>query len=140
MKNIDYLAPELSNAMKKGLLSFVILCLWCACTPYNSNKTNKDLLQGEWLMIDTYYISSDSTIISEYIPTDSILLRFDAGQYTEYLSGDHKEINLRFNVSEFRIMFYKDSSIYDWTNIDILTADSLVLSKANRIWQYRKIK
>lgn len=126
--------------MKKGVVLFIILCLYGACTPYDGNKVNNDLLQGEWMMVDMYYILSDSTIVSEYKPNDSILLQFDGNEYLEYIRSENKRINLKYNVLDYRILLYKDSSIYDWTNIDILTPDSLVLSKANKIWQYKKVK
>lgn len=126
--------------MKCGLILLFISGLLAACTPYDSNKTNKSLLQGNWLMKDTYYVSSDSSIISEYRPNDSIILSFDEDHYREYLRSGGREINLRFDVSDYRIMLYKDSSIFDWTNIEVLSSDSLVLSKANRVWQYQKIQ
>lgn len=141
-ENINYLAVGLfylSCGMRNTLILLLLLSCVVACTPYNSDKVNKQLLQGRWLMQDTYYISSDSSIISEYSPGDSIILLFDEDRYKEYFSNGGKEINLRFDISDYRIMFYKDSSIFDWTNIDVLSPDSLVLSKANRIWQYKKI-
>lgn len=126
--------------MKKGLIALLIFCLFYACTPYDSNKVNKQLLQGTWLLQDLYYISSDSILISEYKPKDSVTLLFDEDNYKEYIGVSHETVDLMFNVSDYRIMFYQDSSIYDWTNIEALSPDSLVLSKANRIWKYKKIK
>lgn len=117
-----------------------IISISFACVPYDSNKTNTKLLQGKWLMSDMYYIASDSSVIDEYEPKDSIILYFEENNYWEYLSSNAKNTSLNFEVSDYRIVFYKDSSIFDWTNINLLTPDSLVLSKANRTWRYTKFE
>lgn len=98
------------------------------------------MLQGEWSLYDMYYVSSDSTFISEYNPTDSIVLLFDGNSYKERTPIGENDEKLRFNVIDYRIIFHQDSSIYDWTNIEVLSADSLILTKANRIWKYKKVK
>lgn len=141
MKNIDYLASNFIGMIKKGQnILFFIFLLFTVCTPYDSDRTNVELLQGQWLMTAMYKEAQDSAYIPEYLPEDSIILSFEGNNYAEYMGESSKKLDLTFDVHNYRIILHRDSSIYDWTDIEILTKDSLVLSKVDYKWQYKKIE
>ena len=123
------------------VVSFFTACIFFACTPYDSNKKNIDLLQGRWMMTNLYHVADDdSTLVPESISPDSIILSFVGNEYIEYLTASQRQYNLTYDIYNYKMILYKNGTISDWFDIDVLTPDSLVLGKLDYKWQYKKIE
>lgn len=98
------------------------------------------MLQGGWLMHEMYREEEDSTFIPDFLPEDSVILQFEGNSYTEFFGKDDRKLGLTFDVYDYRLILYRNDTIYDWINIDVLTEDSLVLSKVDYKWQYKRVQ
>lgn len=126
--------------MKKhqlSLLSFIIL-LFFSCTAYDSDRVNRQLIQGKWMLVDVNDRIYD-TVFVDYHKEITYLL-FEGDKCTELLQDLNDTTHFNFNIRDYSLNLYKDSLLISIFAITTLTKDSLTLSVDKSHRRYIKIE
>lgn len=116
------------------------MILWgiVACTPYDSNKVNNELIQGKWQLIDVDHEVYD-TIAVDY-SRELTYLAFVGDTCTQYMPDLRDTLMWAFTIHDYRLILLKDSSSIIRFEIDSLTDRTLVLSHDASEHIYRKVE
>lgn len=117
----------------------LILFSIAACTPYDSNKVNTNLLQGKWLKIDRFQIKND-TLANPTTLMDTTALTFDKESCSEYIFELKTTNTFSYKVQNYRLFLYRNDTLVNWFSIKTLANDSLVIEQAGIQLKYKKIE
>lgn len=118
-----------------ALFAGLLLC----CKPYNSNEANGKLIQGKWMLVDTDRDLFD-TVKIDYNKQVTYLI-FNGDKCSQQMVDLNEISDYRFTIEDFNLNLYTDSVLNNTLHINLLTADSLILSKGeNSMWKYKKIE
>lgn len=141
MKNICYFALNINIEMKYYTIIsfFFILIFIVSCTSYNSDDTNKRLIQGTWALIDVEHSRYDSVHI-DYSKEQTYLI-FKGDSCREYMIDLEDTVDLAFLIRDYHLAFTRNDTIISRFSIDSLTNRTLVLSfdKNRRIYKKEAI-
>lgn len=113
---------------------FVLSC----CTPYDSNKVNKELLNGKWVLTDVDHSNYD-TIKVDYTNELTYLL-FKQDSCIQVMPDLQDTSYFSFRVHNYEIQLLQKNNPVGRLEIDILTKDSLVLLRDSNRYQYKRIE
>lgn len=130
----------MNRYMYKKVFITAIVCIFIACTSYNSNKVNTELIQGKWQLVDIEHSSHEYDTLSIDYLEEITLLRFDGDKCIQYMPDLGDTLNFTFAIHDYKLMLYKDNVFINRLNIDSLTSDKLVLSQTDSEHIYRKIR
>lgn len=125
--------------MKNLFLFAFFLFTIIACTPYDSNKVNTNLLQGKWLKIDKYQIKNDTLAIPATL-MDTTSLSFDRESCSEYIFELKKTSTFNYKIQNYRLFLYRNDTLVNWFSIKSLANDSLVIEQGGIQLKYKKIE
>lgn len=127
--------------MKKSRL-FILLIIsfyFAACKPYDANEVNRQLLQGKWILTDANYPNKDSIEI-DYSKEITYLI-FKGDSCIEHLSNLRNETRYKFDVDDYTLKLFQDSTLIGQLDILALSGDSLILGGQSEWYRkYKKIK
>lgn len=117
-----------------ALLTGLLLC----CKPYNSDEANHKLIQGKWILVDTDHDLFD-TVKVDYSKQITYLI-FNDDKCSQQMVDLNEISDYTFTIQDFNLSLYTDSVLNSTLHINLLSADSLILSKGeNSLWIYKKI-
>lgn len=120
--------------------TIAITCLLIACTPYDSNKVNTDLIQGKWQLVDIKnFDQAQDSILIDY-SKDITFLIFDDNTFIQQMPDLKDTLILNFRIHDYHLYLLKDSLTVNKLSIDSLTVEKLVLSQKNDTHIYKRIK
>lgn len=127
----------------KNLSIIIVACLSvlftiAACTPYDSNRVNKELVQGKWQLVDVEHELYD-TIAVDYASELTYLI-FEEDTCIQYMPDLNDTLKLMFSIRDFQLAFIKDSLVVSKFNIDSLTDYKLVLSQSEGERVYKRVE
>lgn len=125
--------------MKNLFLFVFFLFTIIACTPYDSNKVNTNLLQGKWLKIDKYQIKNDTLAIPATL-MDTTSLTFDRKSCSEYIFELKTTSTFNYKIQNYRLFLYRNDTLVNWFSIKSLANDSLVIEQGGIQLKYKKIE
>lgn len=123
--------------MKKYLFVLMTTVLFC-CTPYDSNKVNHKLIQGEWIQVDLVSYNEQLAPIDEEIAPQNASLYFWGDSCLEHIRDIEKERYFKFDINNFIIALEEEGQPTSYLKIAKLTDDSLILHIDARILRYAK--
>lgn len=119
------------------LLSLFTSLLLC-CKPYNSDKANHKLIQGKWILVDTQHNLLD-TVKVDYDKQITYLV-FSGNKCSQQMVDLNEISDYTFTISNFELNLHTDSLLNNTLRINLLTADSLILSKGDdSLWKYKRV-
>lgn len=122
---------------KRILIFTGFIALLFSCKPYNSDEANHKLIQGKWMLVDVERGALDSVKVDYY--KQVTYLTFEGNKCSQQMIDLNEVSNYSFSIRDFRLDLYSDSLLSSSLNIDMLTTDSLILSKGNNsVWKYIK--
>ncbi|GHV14241.1 hypothetical protein FACS1894179_02560 [Bacteroidia bacterium] len=125
------------RANKIILLTLFTSLLLC-CKPYNSDEANHKFIQGKWMLVDAERNLFD-TINVDYNKQITYLI-FNGNKCSQQMVDLNETSEYTFTISDFELNLHTDSVLNNTLHINLLTADSLILSKGeNSLWKYKKI-
>lgn len=117
------------------LFTSLLLC----CKPYNSDKANHKLIQGKWMLVDAKRGLLD-TVKVDYDKQITYLV-FNGDKCSQQMVDLNETSEYTFTISDFELNLHTDSVLNNTLHINLLTADSLILSKGDdSLWKYKKIE
>lgn len=117
------------------LFTSLLLC----CKPYNSDKANHKLIQGKWMLVDAERNLLD-TIKVDYDKQITYLV-FNGDKCSQQMVDLNEISEYTFTISDFELNLHTDSVLNNTLHINLLTADSLILSKGDdSLWKYKRIE
>jgi len=119
-------------------LATTFVCAFFACTSYNSDKANTELIQGKWLLVDVDHSIYD-TITVDYSNEQTFLI-FEGSKCIQYMPDLNDTLDLTFSIHNFQLVLYKDSIPLSKFMIDTLTTEELILSHEKSERLYKKIR
>ena len=120
------------------ILSILFTSLLLCCKPYNSDEANQKLIQGKWMLVDADRDLLD-TIKVDYNKQVTYLV-FTGNKCSQQMVDLNETTDYTFTISDFDLNLHTDSVLDNKLHIDLLTADSLILSKGDKsLWKYKKI-
>ncbi|MFV0538227.1 MAG: hypothetical protein ACK5M3_12790 [Dysgonomonas sp.] len=123
---------------KKIILLALFTSLLLCCKPYNSNEANNRFIQGKWMLVDADRDLFD-TVDVDYNKQITYLI-FNGNKCSQQMVDLNETSDYTFTIQDFELNLYTDSVLNNSLHIDILTADSLILSKGeNSSWKYKRI-
>jgi hypothetical protein len=123
---------------KKTIFFILFTSLLLCCKPYNSDEANHKLIQGKWMLVDADRELFDSVNI-DYDKQITYLV-FNGDKCSQQMVDLNEISDYTFTIQDFDLNLYTDSVLNNTLHIDMLTADSLILSKGeNSLWKYKKI-
>ncbi|GAB6010366.1 lipocalin family protein [Dysgonomonas reticulitermitis] len=126
------------RANKIILLTLFTSLLLC-CKPYNSDEANHKFIQGKWMLVDAERNLFD-TINVDYNKQITYLI-FNGNKCSQQMVDLNETSEYTFTISDFELNLHTDSVLNNTLHINLLTADSLILSKGeNSLWKYKKIE
>lgn len=123
--------------MKKYLFVLMTTVLFC-CTPYDSNKVNHKLIQGEWIQVDLVSYNEQLAPIDEEIAPQNASLYFWGDSCLEHIRDIEKERYFKFNINNFIIGLEEGGHPTSYLKIAKLTNDSLILLTDVRVLRYAR--
>jgi hypothetical protein len=126
------------------IINIIIISVVCiayllgGCKRFDSDATNRKLIQGKWKLVDVERESYDSIRIDYDI--QSTYLVFDRNDCTQ-LMPEMDTSNYTFSIHNYTLFLYKDSIFDNRLDINTLTEDSLILSQGiTNHWKYRRVE
>lgn len=135
MANLYYLYP-----MKNYLLLIIIIFCFSCCTPFDSDRLNKKLIQGRWEQVDV--ISSDAdSVFADREMHSATFLQFRGDSCFETLRRADVDRNryFQFDVNSYVVSLKETDHPTNYLVIAKLTADSLVFQVGSRILKYKRV-
>lgn len=124
---------------RKIILLILSCSLLLCCKPYNSDEANYRFIQGKWMLVDADRDLFD-TINVDYNKQITYLI-FNGNKCSQQMVDLNETSDYIFTIKDFELNLYTDSVLNNSLHIDMLTADSLILSKGeNSLWKYKKIE
>lgn len=117
---------------------FVSIIYFSACTPYNSDKVNHQLIQGKWELVGVDHIAYDSIGI-DYTKEQTLLI-FDDNECIQIMTDIKDTMRFSFSIKNYDLSLYKDSILITSLGISALSQDSLALNLNGREHEYKKIE
>lgn len=124
--------------MKKSLTLIFILSLF-SCSPFDSNKLNKELIQGKWVQEQIISVNGDSIVIPEDYNSENSLY-FWGDSCIEILENMDTVSNrlFRFDINSYILSLEETDFPINYLKIAKLTEDSLILQLSSRVYKYKK--
>lgn len=123
----------------KTVLLLTLITLLHCCTPYNSDDANFKMIQGKWMLVDVDRDAYDSVEVD--YNQQITYLTFERDTCIQELVDLGESSKYSFTIQNFNLSLFQNSVLDNSLNIDLLTPDSLILSRGNDgVWRYLKIK
>lgn len=130
----------LAIPMKKSLTLIFILSLF-SCTPFDSNKLNKELIQGRWIQEQIFTENGDSIVIPEDYHSKNTLYFWGDSCHEVLEDIDTVSDRLfRFDINSYILSLDEKDYPINYLKIAKLTEDSLILQLNSRVYKYKKIE
>ena len=123
---------------KKILLALFVLLIAYACTPFDSNKRNKELIQHTWRQVELVYPNQEGDSLITERPKGLTTLIFDTDTCIERLNDINTAIKYSYDIKDYVLKLEKDSANINYLDIQKLTSDSLILHINYRLLKYIK--
>lgn len=121
------------------ILFFIFIGILPACTPFDSNKANKKLLQGNWVLYDLDAQLGDDTVFVNYIQDTAIII-FEKDSCYDYFVKTNVLNSYSFAIDNYELSTYINDSLITKLDILALSDDSLVLGRKSVKFKYRKFE
>jgi hypothetical protein len=122
----------------KIILLILFTGLLLCCKPYNSDEANHKFIQGKWMLADAKRDLFD-TVKVDYDKQITYLI-FSGDKCSQEMVDLNEISDYTFTISNFELNLYTDSMLNNTLHINLLTADSLILSKGDdSLWKYKKV-
>ncbi|WP_051697679.1 hypothetical protein [Prevotella sp. 10(H)] len=119
-----------------AILFILGICIY-SCTPYDSDRVNTGLIQGKWVLADAERTVMYDTVNVDYNKELTFLI-FEGNKCSQHMSDIKDTIDFTFVIRNYELRLYKDDKPFRKLDIDLLSADSLILSVTDNIWIYKK--
>jgi hypothetical protein len=124
--------------VNKIILLALFTCLLLCCKPYDSDKANHKFIQGKWMLVDVERNLFD-TVKVDYDKQITYLI-FSGDKCSQQMVDLNETSEYTFTIRNFELNLRTDSVLNNSLHIDMLTADSLILSKGDdSLWKYKKV-
>lgn len=121
------------------ILFFIFMGVLPACTPFDSNKANKKLLLGNWVLYDLDTHLDDDTIFLSYMQ-DTAIIMFEKDSCYDYFVKPNMLNSYSYVIDNYELSTYINDSLISKLDILALSDDSLVLGRKSVKFKYRKFE
>lgn len=123
-----------------AIFLFSILLVFSLCTPYDSDKVNTGMIQGQWLLIDSEHIKEEFDSLFIDYEKERIILHFEQDKCIQYLPYLNDTTTFSFYIHDYKLNLSKDSIPVNTFGIVALTGDSLILQNNTTLHKYIKME